>query len=112
MRIPFSDPGERHYMSIMTNEAQSLNIATIYLKIESIENLEKIAPFIKCTPFSQMTFFSNMFIAYTDQEWMLCFFDNFDPLCATGMTFKWLTFAKFDPILAKIKRNFKNLKNE
>src|SRR6266581_2694285 len=47
MRIPFSDPGERHYMSIMINEAQSSNIAKIYLKIESIENLEKNCPFDK-----------------------------------------------------------------
>src|SRR6266496_6401451 len=50
MRIPFSDPGERHYMSIMINEAQSSNIATIYLKIESIENLEKNCTFYKMHP--------------------------------------------------------------
>ena len=93
----------------MINEAQSLNIA----KILSIENLAKIAHLIKSTPFSQITLFPTMHIKHIlTKSRGYAFFENFDPLSATGMTFKLLTSEKFDPILAKIKRNFKNLENE
>src|SRR6266568_9211623 len=63
------------YMSVMINEALSIKITEIL----SFENLQKSPFLVKCTPFSQMKFFSNILAMYIGQEHDLCFLKNLIP---------------------------------
>src|SRR6266581_97831 len=96
------------YMSVMIHEALSSNIT----KILSIENLKKFGHLIKFPPFSEMKLFPNILAVCIVQEWELCFFESFDPLYAIGVTFKWLTCAKLDPLAAKMEKNFENFQKK
>ena len=90
-------------MSVLMHEALSSNIA----KILSIANLKKFGHLINCP---QNEFFPNILAVCIVQEYELCFFENFDPLHAAGVTFKWQTCAKFDPHPAKMEKISKNFK--
>src|SRR6266496_5479627 len=93
------------YMSVMINEALSFKITEI-LNFKICKN----PPFlVKCTPFSQMKFFPNFLAIYIGQEYDLCFLENFDPLYAIVMAYKWLTSEKSVPHPSKTIKNFKKL---